>query len=92
MNESAIWSSARFSELAEVLKVFHPVDTFIMELQENNQKPTPIIEKHPIDGILSTTQIQALVDMYGDYTIHFFSVKRKPTGDSIIKVIVILED
>ena len=83
---SPIWAGSPFKDFAEVLKLFHPVDTFTLELQVNDQKPTPIIEKHPVDGVLVLDK--ALKTEYADSIVKFFTAKRTKRGDHKIKIIL----
>ena len=83
---SPIWTGSPFKSFDEVLKLFHPVDTFTLELQINDQKPTPIIEKHPVDGVLVLDE--TLKTEYADSIVKFFTAKRTKRGDHKIKIIL----
>ena len=83
---SPIWAGSPFKDFDEVLKLFHPVYTFTLELQVNDQKPTPIIEKHPVDGILVLDE--TLKTEYADSIVKFFTAKRTKRGDHKIKIIL----
>ena len=81
-----LWAGCPFKDFDGVLKVFHPVDTFTLELQVNDQKPTPIIEKHPVDGFLVLDK--TLKAEYADSIVKFFTAKRTKRGDYKIKIIL----
>lgn len=83
---SPIWAGSPFKDFDEVLKLFHPVDTFTLELQVNDQKPTPIIEKHPVDGVLVLDE--TLKTEYADSIVKFFTAKCTKRGDHKIKIIL----
>lgn len=83
---SPIWAGSPFKDFDEVLKLFHPVDTFTLELQVNDQKPTSIIEKHPVDGVLVLDE--TLKTEYADSIVKFFTAKRTKRGDHKIKIIL----
>lgn len=84
--DTAIWAGCAFKDVIGILYLFHPVDTLTLELQVNNQKPTPITEKHPVDGVLKIDR--TIQEEYADYTVHFFNVKRGKLGDHKIKIIL----
>ena len=83
---SPIWAGSPFKDFDEVLKLFHPVDTFTLELQVNDQKPTPIIEKHPVDGVLVLDE--TLKTEYADSIVKFFTAKRTTRGAHKIKILL----
>ena len=83
---SPIWAGSPYKDFDEVLKLLHPVDTVTVELQVNDQKPTPIIEKHPVDGILVLDE--TLKTEYADSIVKFFTAKRTKRGDHKIKIIL----